>query len=156
MSYGPGDAVDLAQVRRVLVVKLRHHGDVLLASPVIGTLKNHAPHAEVDALVYADTTDMLSLHPGLAQLHVIDRKWKQGGAMARATAEWRLFFTLRARRYDLLVHLTDHPRGAWLARLLGCRHSVAPARSGDPAFWRRSFSHLFPKPALGRSASRGA
>ena len=149
MSYGPGDAVDLAQVRRVLVVKLRHHGDVLLASPVIGTLRNHAPHAEVDALVYADTADMLSLHPGLAHLHVIDRKWKQGGAMARAAAEWRLFSTLRARRYDLLVHLTDHPRGAWLARLLGCRHAVAPDHPKKAGVWRRSFTHLYPLPSRG-------
>ena len=76
MLYGPADAVDLSRLRRVLVVKLRHHGDVLLASPVLAVLKNHAPQADVDALVYADTADMLSLHPGLAQLHVIDRKWK--------------------------------------------------------------------------------
>ena len=28
------DAVPLEDVKRVLVIKLRHHGDVLLASPV--------------------------------------------------------------------------------------------------------------------------
>ena len=86
MSYGPGDAVDLVQVRRVLVVKLRHHGDVLLASPVITALKRHAPHAEVDALVYADTAEMLLLHPGLAQLHRVERNWKSLGMPARASA----------------------------------------------------------------------
>ena len=36
------DAIDLTKVRRALVVKLRYHGDVLLASPVIQVLKNHA------------------------------------------------------------------------------------------------------------------
>jgi heptosyltransferase-3 len=30
------DAVNLASVHRILVVKLRHHGDVLLSSPVLG------------------------------------------------------------------------------------------------------------------------
>ena len=149
MPYGPADAVDLSQVRCVLVVKLRHHGDVLLASPVIATLKNHAPHAEVDALVYADTAEMLSLHPGLAQLHLVDRKWKSMGSPARASAEWRLFRALRARRYDLLVHLTEHPRGAWLARLLGCRHCVAPDLPKKAGIWRRSFTHLYPLPARG-------
>ena len=44
------DRVDLQSVRRVLVTKLRHHGDVLLASPVFSVLKSHAPHVEVDAL----------------------------------------------------------------------------------------------------------
>ena len=49
------DAVPLADLRRALVIKLRHHGDVLLASPVLSVLKNHAPQVEIDALVYADT-----------------------------------------------------------------------------------------------------
>ena len=143
------DAIDLSAVRRVLVVKLRHHGDVLLASPVIAVLRRHAPHAEVDALVYADTAEMLSLHPGLAQLHLVDRKWKSIGTPARASMEWRLFCALRARRYDLLVHLTGHPRGAWLARLLACRHAVAPDHPGKADTWRRSFTHLYPLPSRG-------
>jgi len=33
------DSIDLNQVRRVLVIKLRHHGDVLLTSPVFSVLK---------------------------------------------------------------------------------------------------------------------
>ena len=46
------DTVDFSAVRRVLVTKLRHHGDVLLTSPVFSALKAHAPHVEIDALVY--------------------------------------------------------------------------------------------------------
>ena len=45
------DAIALDGVHRALIIKLRHHGDVLLTSPVISVLKNHAPHAEIDALV---------------------------------------------------------------------------------------------------------
>src|SRR5512140_2288061 len=67
------DPVDLQGVRRVLVIKLRHHGDVLLASPVFSVLKNHAPHLEVDALVYADTAAMLTGHPAISLVFGIDR-----------------------------------------------------------------------------------
>ena len=70
MNYGPADAVDLTGVRRALVIQLRHHGDVLLTSPVFTVLKNRAPALEIDALVYAETRDMLDLHPAIAQ----DRK----------------------------------------------------------------------------------
>ena len=45
------DAIDLASIRRVLVIKLRQHGDVLLASPLFQVLKNLAPQLEIDALV---------------------------------------------------------------------------------------------------------
>jgi len=147
MSYGPADAIDPAQIRRALVVKLRHHGDVLLASPVIAALKRHAPQADVDALVYADTEQMLSLHPGLSRLHLVDRQWKSRGVFARAAAEWHLYCALKQRRYDLILHLTAHPRGAWLARSLGCAHAVAPDHTGG--FWKRSFTHLYPSPPHG-------
>ena len=50
------DAVPLGECARALVVKLRHHGDVLLAAPVLHVLKAHAPRLEIDALVYDDTT----------------------------------------------------------------------------------------------------
>ena len=150
MHGGPADAIDLKALGRVLVVKLRHHGDVLLASPVFTVLKNHAPQAEIDALVYADTQEMLSQHPAISQLHGIDRKWKSAGTLSRALSEGSLYRTLRSRRYDLLVHLSDQVRGAWLARMLGCRYAVAPERAhsaGHTAgrgFWSRSFTHRYP------------
>ena len=140
----PPDAIALDGLRRALVIKLRHHGDVLLTTPVLSALKQAAPQCEIDALVYSETTAMMEGHPALAQLHVIDRKWKRQGLAAQAAAEWQLLAALRARSYDLVVHLTDHPRGAWLTRLLGPRWSVAPQRPGR--FWRNSFSHQYPLP----------
>jgi len=136
------DAVPLSECRRALVIKLRHHGDVLLASPVISLLK--ARQMEVDALVYDDTAPMLQGHPALSRLHVVGRNWRKKGVVERFLVEKTLFAELRARKYDLLVHLSEQPRGAWLARTLGARYSVAPAMRDRGAFWRRSFTHLFP------------
>lgn len=140
------DAIDLASIRRVLVIKLRHHGDVLLASPVFQVLKNHAPHLEIDALVYHDTCDMLTLHPAVSQVHAVDRKWRTLGAVAQLRAEWGLRGALSSRRYDLIVHLTDAPRGAWLARTLGARYTVARKLPGRGRWWAGSFTHLYPHP----------
>lgn len=131
------------QLKRVLVIKLRHHGDVLLSAPVLSTLKRAAPQCEVDALIYADTAPMLSGHPALAQLHLIDRQWKKQGLAAQAAAEWRLLAALRVRRYDLVVHLSVHTRGSWLVRLLRPRWSVGPRRTDAGAFWHDSFTHLY-------------
>jgi len=138
------DAVPLGECTRALVVKLRHHGDVLLAAPVLSVLKAHAPQLEVDALVYDDTAPMLDGHPALAQLHCIGRRWRSLSPWSRLSKERGLLRALRARRYDLLVHLTEHPRGAWLARLLGVRYAVAPIQRERGAWWRKSFTHLYP------------
>ena len=140
------DAVPLAEVRRVLVVKLRHQGDVLLASPVFSALKRKAPHIEIDALVYCDTAPMLTEHPAIGEVFCIDRAWKTLGAFAQASAEWKLLAQLRARRYDLLVHLTEHWRGAWLARLLAVRWAVGPRVRGRGRLWKGSFTHQVSTP----------
>jgi heptosyltransferase III len=144
------DPVDLRGLRRVLVTKLRHHGDVLLASPVFSVLKNHAPQLEVDALVYADTAPMLTGHPSVSRVFCVDRNWKGLGLIGQAGEEWRLLQQLRGRGYDLLIHLSEHPRGAWLARLLGPRHSVAADYPRMRGWWKSSFSHLSPLPKNGR------
>ena len=145
------DAVDLSGLHRVLVVKLRHLGDVLLTSPVFTVLKNHAPHLEIDALVYRDTEPMLSGHPAIANIFTVDRGWKQEGWPTQISRETRLFRSLRARHYDLIVHLTENPRGLVLTLLLGARYSVAreyPSKRGR--LWRNSFTHLYQVPSKPR------
>lgn len=141
------DAVDLTKIHRILVVKLRHHGDVLLTSPVFMVLKNHVPHAEIDALVYQDTQEMLTLHPAIENVYGIDRNWKKAGLTKQISHETRLIKTLLRRHYDLIIHLTEHPRGAWLTRLLRPRFSVAREfKNKRGKLWRNSFSHLYRVP----------
>ena len=140
------DPVDASVVRRALVIKLRHHGDVLLTSPVFTVLKRAASGVEIDALVYQDTAPMLEGHPAITAIHAIDRNWKRQGLLGQATAERGLLAALRARRYDLVVHLTEHPRGAWLTRLLRPRYSVARDLEGAHRLWRTSFTHYYRLP----------
>jgi heptosyltransferase-3 len=146
MSSPLQDPVPLAAVRRALVTKLRHHGDVLLASPVFTTLKRAAPHAEIDALVYRETAPMLEGHPCIAALHAIDRDWKRQGLVTQAARELALLRTLRDRRYDLLIHLTEHPRGLTLARLLRPRYAVTRERPRPSRSWARRFTHFYRLP----------
>ena len=144
----PDDAIDLSSLGRVLVIMLRHHGDVLLTTPVYAALRACAPQVEIDALIYRETLPMLEFSPHLAQVHCIDRTWKRQGLGTQIANEWRLLRTLAARRYDLVIHLTNHPRGAWLVRLLKSgrfkpRWSVAPKLREPSRLWNGSFSHLY-------------
>jgi heptosyltransferase-3 len=144
---GPPDAIDFSRLRRVLVIKLRHHGDVLLTTPVFSALAAAAPGVQIDALVYRETLPLLDHHPHLNTVHCIDRNWKKSGLFNQARQEYALVRALRERSYDLVIHLTEHQRGAWLTRLLKPRWSVAVQRRGLEGFagrfWKRSFSHLY-------------
>jgi heptosyltransferase-3 len=143
------DAVDLRDIRRVLVIKLRHHGDVLLASPVFSALKRLAPHLELDALVYRETAEMLETHPAIRRVYTIDRDLKRASAVRRLRGELKLWRDLIAGRYDLVVHLTEHRRGAWLTRLIRPKYAVGPERLERAWFWRGSFTHRYLVPKAG-------
>lgn len=136
------DAIDLSRVKRALVIKLRHHGDVLLASPVFSVLKNHAPHVEIDALVYHDTRDMITLHPAVSEVFTIHRNWKKLGLLGQLRAEWGLLHALKGRNYQLILVLNDHNRAAAVVRYLKPLWSVGPDLPGHGRFFRKSFTHL--------------
>jgi lipopolysaccharide heptosyltransferase III len=148
MTQQPNQTLDLCSINRILVTKLRFHGDVVLSSPVFQSLKNHHPHLEVDALIYEETHDMLSLHPNISQIFTIDRKWRQQGLIAQLKQERRLLAELKARHYDMIIHLTEHWRGFYLKHLLSIPIAVTGQypRRKNSRLWQRCFTHKYPLP----------
>ncbi|HEX4501689.1 MAG TPA: putative lipopolysaccharide heptosyltransferase III [Scandinavium sp.] len=110
---------------RILLIKLRHHGDMLLTTPVINSLRQRWPHAQIDVLLYEETRDMLVAHPEIHKVYGIDRKWKQLGTRGHLQKEWQLLTTLRAQHYHLVLNLADQWRSALISRFTG-----APVRIG--------------------------
>ncbi len=145
--YGIKDAIDFSQIKKILVIKLRHHGDVLLTSPIFQVIKNHHPHIQTDALIYQDTQEMLTRHPAINQIHTIDRDWKKLGIKQQFTAEYSLLKQLKSEKYDLIIHLTEHWRGALIKRFTNVKYAISAKytrRSG--IFWKNSFTHHYPIP----------
>jgi predicted lipopolysaccharide heptosyltransferase III len=102
---------------RILVIKLRYVGDVLLATPVLSRLRESFPKAHIAMLVNPGTDDVVRDHPALDEVLVMER-----GSLAR---QWRFVRDLRRRRFDLVIDLTDADRSALLGWL-----SRAPVRLG--------------------------
>lgn len=113
-----------APVQRILVIKLRHHGDTLLITPVINTLNANYPDAEVDVLLYKETAPMLSRHPGVSHIFSMDRQWRKEGLKRRIGHEWRLLKSLRQRQYDIVINLADQWYSAIVTRFTGARIRV--------------------------------
>jgi len=102
---------------RILVVTLRRLGDVLLATPLIRSLRRAWPQARVDALVFADTAGILAGNPDLDGVVTIS---PQPSAAQSLRLGARLF-----RRYDLAVSTQSGDRPTGFAITAG-HVSVAP------------------------------
>lgn len=112
--------------KKILVAKLRHHGDVLLSSPVFTLLKKHYPSASIDAYLYKETYPMLEEHPAIDGFILYDKKKKS--PLKKLFYEMKILWTIRRKKYDLVINLTEGDRGALAAKI-----SKAPFRVGfDP------------------------
>jgi heptosyltransferase-3 len=102
--------ITLNAPRRILVVVTLRIGDVLLATPLIRSLRQAWPGAEIDVLVFEQTEGVLSGNPDIKRILTIARRpgfWKHLGLVTG------LF-----RRYDLAVTtlMGDRPvLYTWLA-----------------------------------------
>ncbi|MEW7000095.1 hypothetical protein M5585_03330 [Serratia ureilytica] len=72
-----------------MIIKLRHHGDMLLVTPVISSLRQNYPQAQIDVLLYQETQEMLASNPELSTLFAIDRQWKNRAPARIWGTNWR-------------------------------------------------------------------
>ncbi|MCU0572675.1 MAG: putative lipopolysaccharide heptosyltransferase III [Syntrophobacteraceae bacterium] len=129
-------SLSLDSIQRVLFIKLRHIGDVLLAAATCRALREASPEVRISMLVPAGTEDMLTNHPDIEEVIPLRR----GGGWRD---DLRLIRRLRRNRFDLAVNMTEGDRGAILAFLSGARYRIGidPRHKGFMGK-RRLFTHL--------------
>lgn len=129
--------------KNILLIKLRHHGDMLLTTPAINALRQRYPQANIDVLLYKETRPMLEAHPAIRQLHIIDRNWKKEGGWQKFRHEMALLSAVRACHYDLVINLADQWRSAIITGFSGAPVRIGFAfRKRDNALWRWMHNHL--------------
>ncbi|WP_174891067.1 putative lipopolysaccharide heptosyltransferase III [Candidatus Hamiltonella defensa] len=130
---------------RILVIKLRHFGDVLLITPLLTTLQQHAPNAKIDVLLYSGTEKILSKYKTLHHVWTIDRQLKHAGIKAQILGEWALFQSLKKQNYSLILNLSDQWRSAFYCRFLKPELSIGfHYAKRDNALWCSCYDHLVP------------
>ncbi len=106
----------------VLVVALRRLGDVLLATPLIRSIRRAWPDATLDVLVFADTAGILDGNPDVDRVIAMPARPTFAQSLALAA---RLF-----KRYHLAVSTQSGDRPTLFALLAGCEHA-GPVWPGD-------------------------
>jgi heptosyltransferase-3 len=115
---------------RILCIKLKHIGDVLLMTPAIRALRRAWPGSAISALVPRATEEVLAGNPDLTAILTFERD-------AGIRGSWRTLRALRRYAPDLVLEMGQGDREAVLGWLSGARQRVGyePGRSGG---WRRA------------------
>jgi len=110
-----------AEPSRILVVKLDHLGDVILATPAIRALKERYPNAVIDVLVHPGAVAAVANHPGVHRvLTYRSPRFSRDGA---ADDSSRLREVARTR-YDTIVELRGDGRTLLLPFRAAARRRV--------------------------------
>ena len=101
---------------RILVIKLDHLGDVLLATPVFSNLRRAYPNAELHALTGAWSRVVLEKHPDVSKVMEYNSPaFCRTGRPTSLKQTFRLYRELRRQKYDLIVELRSDWRTVWFA-----------------------------------------
>ena len=103
---------------RILVVKLDHLGDVLLATPVFSNLRRAYPNAELHALTGTWSRVVLEKHPDVSKvIEYNSPAFCRTGRPTSLKQTSQLYRALRRQKYDLMVELRGDWRIVWFALL---------------------------------------
>lgn len=104
------------EIRKILVIKLRGMGDVVLSTIVLNPLKENFPDAKIDFLTEKPSNQLLEPLEEINKIIVFNRK---------STFErFLLFFKIRRNNYDLVIDLFSNPATAQITFFSGARYRL--------------------------------
>lgn len=107
---------------KILLIKFRNIGDVLLSTPLISNLKSIYPDSVIDFALNKGCEDMVSNNPDIRNIIIYDRpRIKKLGILAQLKEEIKFTRNIRNNNYDMIINLTEGDRGALLALSSGAK-----------------------------------
>lgn len=106
---------------RILLINLKHLGDVILTTPLIPALKAYDPSCFLTFLVDRGMEEAVSGNDCIAEVIALERKKNLGEELG---SQWRLIRKLRESRFDLCLEASANDRGAVLSFLSGAKKRV--------------------------------
>ncbi|MFH0787217.1 MAG: putative lipopolysaccharide heptosyltransferase III [Pseudomonadota bacterium] len=124
----------------ILIIKLRHLGDVLITTPCLTALKEAYPQARITMVVNQGTEDMVRDNPCLSEVVALERAPKK-----KLWDEWRyqkqFISHLRRKCFDLSIDFSGGDRGAILSWLAGAGQRIGyHPRKRNQWWWKKAFT----------------
>lgn len=122
-----GPALDLAALRRVLVVRADNLGDVVMATPALRALRAALPHARLDLLASPAGARLAPVLDGVDEVLQTSPVWQQLGDPPPGAArdEQALVQRLAGRGYDAMLVLTSFSQAPWPVAHVGLLAGIA-------------------------------
>jgi lipopolysaccharide heptosyltransferase II len=107
-------------IKKILVFKLDHIGDVLMTTPALKVLKSRYPDASLTIVVGSWSKDILKDNPDVDEILTYDAYWFNRNIDRRFNIKktWKFIKELRKRRFDIFYSLRGDFIGILISSLL--------------------------------------
>lgn len=119
---------------KILVINMLHIGDLLLATPVLTTLRYNYPQAHIALAADAKIDGLVRYNKDIDELIAVDKK----GYHNKLGNFLKLIKTIRKRQFDLVINLHPNERASALAAFSGAKKIIGYSSFGFGLF----FDHL--------------
>ena len=119
---------------RVLLIRLRLIGDVVLSTPVIRALRRAFPDATLTYLVERDAAAVVAGNRDLDRIIAVERT----RGLRRVLDDAKLAWQLRRDRYDVVIDMHGGPRSSWLALATGAGQRIGYDMPGRQWMYTRT------------------
>lgn len=115
-------------VTTALVICTRRIGDVLLATPIVRSIKSAYPDAAIDMLVFEGTQDVIAANPDIRRIWTIAERATTAAQLTMSCSLWR--------RYDVALSLIGGDRPIMYACIAG-RYRIGTLGPYNNSWWKR-------------------
>ncbi|MEK6651432.1 MAG: putative lipopolysaccharide heptosyltransferase III, partial [Nitrospirota bacterium] len=135
--------MNFKDIKKILVIKLRHIGDVLLTVPVFRALRENFSQAHITAIVNSGTEAVLTGNPLINEVIAFDRTIKKINPVQKYLKELYFLKKIRGKGFDMTVDLTSGDRAAIISFASGAKYRLASdtGKNGFPGK-RYFYTHL--------------
>ncbi|OCS01025.1 putative lipopolysaccharide heptosyltransferase III [Campylobacter fetus subsp. testudinum] len=111
---------------KILVMKFRNIGDVLLTTPLLENLKHYYPDAKIHFALNKGCEAMIEGNPNVDKIHIYDRnEVKKATIFKRIYLEYKFAKTLKNEKFDIIIQTTKGDRGLIIAKFCGVKTVVS-------------------------------
>lgn len=112
--------INPSEIKKILCIKPRGIGDIVLSTIILENLINHFPLAKIDYLTERFAKPALKYNPFINKIHSMQSK----------EFSLKVAIRLRKEKYDVVIDLWSNPRSAQITFFSGAKYRVGYAYRG--------------------------
>lgn len=124
--------LDLARVRKILVLRLDPLGDTVMTRPALAALHESLPNVQIDLLVSKELAPLFEDAREIREIMGLEHHWfKRKSSLPQMAADaLETARKIRSQHYDLAIDFRGDLRNILLLKIAGIRHVIAYGITG--------------------------